>query len=87
MVLLRGFPRIYIPWWYKGANWLIIEAARQWATKRKMKILTHLEVIKKVMLFYFCLATSCSYELLEVGRQHLLNYWMNICANYSCEHH
>jgi hypothetical protein len=57
------------------------EASRQRATKRKMKVLAHQEVIRKVMLLHFCLETSYPYQLLEVGREQLLNYWKNIYAN------
>jgi hypothetical protein len=33
--------RIYIPWWCKRANRLMVEGARQTATKKKMKILAY----------------------------------------------
>jgi hypothetical protein len=34
--------------------------------------------------------TSCCHTgswLLKVSREQLLDYWMNICGNYSLEHH
>jgi hypothetical protein len=56
------------------------EAARLRATNRKMKILAH-QVIIKVMLLHFFLVMSCPYQPLEAGREQLLTYWKNMCAN------
>ncbi|PNF15012.1 hypothetical protein B7P43_G17781 [Cryptotermes secundus] len=39
--IVRCLTRIYIPWWCKRTNRLMTEAARQRATERKMKILSH----------------------------------------------
>jgi hypothetical protein len=39
--IVTHLTRIYIPWWCERANRLKTEAARQRATKRKMKILAH----------------------------------------------
>jgi hypothetical protein len=50
------------------------EAARQRVTKRKMNILAHQYVIKKVLHLYFCLVVSCPYQLMEVDRDFLENY-------------
>jgi hypothetical protein len=45
------------------------EAAMQRATKRKMKILTHKYVIRKVMLLQFCFVMTCPYRLLDVAER------------------
>jgi hypothetical protein len=37
----RSVTRISIPWWCKQRNSLLMEATRQRATKRKLKILSH----------------------------------------------
>jgi hypothetical protein len=39
--IVRGTTRIVIPWWCKQTNRLLNEAIRQWATKRKLTILSH----------------------------------------------
>ncbi|PNF15720.1 hypothetical protein B7P43_G12478 [Cryptotermes secundus] len=39
--IVRCLTRIYIPWWCKRRNRMMTEAARQRATERKMKILSH----------------------------------------------
>jgi hypothetical protein len=54
------------------------EAARQKATKSKMNILAHQLVIKKIMPLHFCLVMPCPYQLLEVDRGELWNYWKMI---------
>jgi hypothetical protein len=38
------------------------EAARHRATKRKMKILSHQYVIRKVMLLHFCFVKAFPYQ-------------------------
>jgi hypothetical protein len=50
----------------------------QRAIKRKMDILAHQYVIKKVMPPYFCLVMPCPYQLMEFDRGELLNYWKMI---------
>jgi hypothetical protein len=52
------------------------EAARQRSSTRKMNILAHQYVIKKVMPLYFCLVMSCPYQLMELDRD-LLEYYLN----------
>ncbi|PNF42183.1 Mitochondrial uncoupling protein Bmcp [Cryptotermes secundus] len=39
--IVRCLTRIYIPWWCKRRNRLMTEGARQRATERKMKVLSH----------------------------------------------
>jgi hypothetical protein len=39
--IVRAVTRMYIPWWCRRRNTLMSAAARQRATKRKMKILAH----------------------------------------------
>jgi hypothetical protein len=78
--IVRGLTKIYVPWWCKRASRLMTEAARERSTKRKIKILTHQWVIRKVMLLHFCLVMSCPCQLLEVSRSSL-NFWKNMYAN------
>jgi hypothetical protein len=39
--IAKSVARIYFPWWCKQRNRLLMEASRQRATKRKLKILSH----------------------------------------------
>jgi hypothetical protein len=39
--IVSGVIKISIPWWCKQRNRLVIEAVRQRATKKKIKILSH----------------------------------------------
>jgi hypothetical protein len=48
------------------------EAAGQRATKKKMNILVHKEVVKKVMCLYFFFVIPCPYQLAEFDRGGLM---------------
>ena len=51
--IARRVTRISFPWWCKRRNRSLMEASRQRATKRRMKILSHTSVGCKVMPLFF----------------------------------
>jgi len=59
--IVRGITRFAIPGWCKQTNRSMSKARRQRATKRKMKILSHKLVSRKVMpLFFFPMTSGVS---------------------------
>jgi hypothetical protein len=59
--IVSGITMIFVPWWFKQRNQLVIEGARQKATKRKMNILSHQYISNKVMPLHFYLITNAAY--------------------------
>jgi hypothetical protein len=96
--IARSIARITIPWWRKRTNISTSEASRQRATKRKMTILPHKSVSRKVIPLYFSPIASggqCEncrgisllnviYKIFTYITQYLETYTEEVLGDHQC---